>query len=84
VEQLRELVSADPEAELDAFVLQRDDTPSEAELRVMQAQLTGWLQGLFHGIQASMAQQQLLAQQQLARTQQEGDGPPRPGRGQYL
>jgi len=41
-------------------------TPSEAELRVAQAQLVGWLEGLFHGIQAT-----LFAQQQAARNQLE-------------
>ncbi|QXQ10758.1 proteasome activator [Paeniglutamicibacter sp. Y32M11] len=40
-------------------------TPSEAELRVAQAQLVGWLEGVFHGLQAAMAAQQ-LANQQLA------------------
>ena len=42
-----------------------DDAPSEAELRVAQAQLVGWLEGLFHGIQASLHAQQLQAQGQL-------------------
>ncbi len=42
-----------------------DDAPSEAELRVVQAQLVGWLEGLFHGIQASLHAQQLQAQGQL-------------------
>lgn len=41
------------------------DAPSEAELRVAQAQLVGWLEGLFHGIQASLHAQQLQAQGQL-------------------
>lgn len=41
------------------------ETPSEAELRVAQAQLVGWLEGVFHGLQAAMAAQQ-LANQQLA------------------
>ena len=43
----------------------------------MQAQLAGWLQGLFHGIQASIATQQMAAQQQLARmrAQQAGELP---------
>lgn len=42
-----------------------DEAPSEAELRVAQAQLVGWLEGLFHGIQASLHAQQLQAQGQL-------------------
>ncbi|WP_411733489.1 proteasome activator [Paeniglutamicibacter sp.] len=39
------------------------ETPSEAELRVAQAQLVGWLEGVFHGLQAAMAAQQLVNQQ---------------------
>jgi hypothetical protein len=43
-----------------------DDTvPSDAQLRVAQAQLVGWLEGLFHGIQASLMAQQMAARQQL-------------------
>jgi len=41
------------------------DTPSESELRVAQAQLVGWLEGLFHGIQATMFTQQMAAQRQF-------------------
>ena len=41
------------------------DTPSDAELRVAQAQLVGWLEGLFHGIQAAIFSQQMAAQAQL-------------------
>ncbi|MFF5793208.1 proteasome activator [Paeniglutamicibacter sp. NPDC012692] len=41
------------------------ETPTTAELRVAQAQLVGWLEGVFHGLQAAMAAQQ-LANQQLA------------------
>jgi proteasome activator-like protein len=39
--------------------------PSEAELRVAKAQLVGWLEGLFHGIQATLFAQQMAARQQL-------------------
>ena len=42
-----------------------DQTPSEGELRIAQAQLVGWLEGLFHGIQATLFAQQLAARQQL-------------------
>ena len=42
-----------------------DGTPSDAELRIAQAQLVGWLEGLFHGIQATLFAQQLAARQQL-------------------
>jgi len=40
-------------------------TPSDAELRIAQAQLVGWLEGLFHGIQAALVAQQMAAQNQL-------------------
>jgi hypothetical protein len=46
------------------------ETPSEAELRVAQAQLVGWLEGLFHGIQAAVAAQQMMAQRQLLEMRQ--------------
>ncbi|WP_105032580.1 bacterial proteasome activator family protein [Arthrobacter ruber] len=47
-----------------------DDTvPTDAELRVAQAQLVGWLEGLFHGIQAALAAQQMANQQLAARLQ---------------
>jgi hypothetical protein len=61
------------------------ENPSDAELRIAQAQLVGWLEGLFHGIQASMVSQQLAAQAQLEqmRRQLESGAPaqPTPGRG---
>ena len=41
------------------------DPPSEAELRVAQAQLVGWLEGLFHGIQTTLFAQQMAARAQL-------------------
>jgi hypothetical protein len=43
----------------------QEGTPSDAELRVAQAQLVGWLEGLFHGIQAALFSQQMVAQAQL-------------------
>jgi len=42
-----------------------DNAPTDAELRIAQAQLVGWLEGLFHGIQAALFAQQMAAQQQL-------------------
>jgi hypothetical protein len=42
-----------------------DEIPSEAELRVAQAQLVGWLEGLFHGIQTTLFAQQMAARAQL-------------------
>src|SRR4051812_15646766 len=41
------------------------ETPSEAELRIAQAQLVGWLEGLFHGIQPAIYAQQMAARAQL-------------------
>ncbi|MDM7855200.1 bacterial proteasome activator family protein [Cellulomonas alba] len=43
-----------------------DSTPSDAELRIAQAQLVGWLEGLFHGIQTALVAQQMAAQAQLS------------------
>ncbi|MGV1008687.1 MAG: bacterial proteasome activator family protein [Dermatophilaceae bacterium] len=43
-----------------------EDAPTDAELRIAQAQLVGWLEGLFHGIQTALVAQQMAAQQQLA------------------
>ncbi|GAB2468936.1 bacterial proteasome activator family protein [Xylanimonas ulmi] len=40
--------------------------PSDAELRIAQAQLVGWLEGLFHGIQTALVAQQMAAQAQLS------------------
>ena len=42
-----------------------DEVPSESELRIAQAQLVGWLEGVFHGIQAALVAQQLNARAQL-------------------
>jgi hypothetical protein len=42
-----------------------EGTPSEPELRIAQAQLVGWLEGLFHGIQAALVAQQMAARMQL-------------------
>jgi len=59
------------------------DTPSESELRIAQAQLVGWLEGLFHGIQASLFAQQAAAAAQLEkmrdRTLSPGAGESRAG-----
>ena len=49
-----------------------EDAPSEAELRIAQAQLVGWLEGLFHGIQATLMSQQMAARAQLEEMRQRG------------
>ena len=68
--------------------------PSEAELRVAQAQLVGWLEGLFHGIQTTLFAQQMAARAQLEQMRRAlppgmippdaEQQPPRPGSGPYL
>jgi len=65
--ELGEGLSPDLREELDRMALPfgPDSVPSDAELRVAQAQLVGWLEGLFHGIQATLFTQQTVAQQQL-------------------
>jgi hypothetical protein len=75
-----------------------DATPSDAELRIAQAQLVGWLEGLFHGIQTALFAQQMAARAQLEQMRQGAlppgisgvpgqrgaSGPGSPGTGQYL
>ena len=65
--ELEEGLSEDLVAELHRITLPfEDDTvPSEAELRIAQAQLVGWLEGLFHGLQTALVAQQMAAQAQL-------------------
>ena len=74
--ELSEAMSEDLQEELRSLALpfDHDEVPSEAELRVAKAQLVGWLEGLFHGIQASMMAQQAVAQQQLAQMRQLPNG----------
>jgi proteasome activator-like protein len=54
------------------------ETPSDSELRVAQAQLVGWLEGLFHGIQAALFSQQMAAQAQLQQMRRPGLPPGMP------
>ncbi len=84
--------------ELRRIALPFDDaaTPSDAELRIAQAQLVGWLEGLFHGIQTALFAQQMAARTQLEQMrhalppgQGMPQGPTPPGQqphstGQYL
>lgn len=67
ITELGSALSPDLREELQrlAFPFQQDGTPTEIELRVAQAQLVGWLEGLFHGIQATLFAQQMAARQQL-------------------
>jgi hypothetical protein len=66
IHELAEGLSPDLAAELDRISIPFDTgTPSDAELRVAHAQLVGWLEGLFHGIQATLVAQQVAARAQL-------------------
>ncbi len=70
LDELEEVLSDDLKEEFrEIFRPLSADTPTESELRVAQAQLVGWLEGLFHGIQASLMSQQLAAQAQLSEMQ---------------
>jgi len=91
IRELAEGLSPDLAAELDRISIPFDSptTPSDAELRVAHAQLVGWLEGLFHGIQATLVAQQVAARAQLDEMRQRSlpQGAPAPdvGRpGTYL
>ena len=76
--ELAEALSPDLQEELRMLALPFNDgeVPSDAELRVAKAQLVGWLEGLFHGIQATMFAQQLSMRQQVEQRQiQSGQAP---------
>ncbi len=80
--ELSEALSPDLQDELRILTLpfEEGEVPSEGELRVAQAQLVGWLEGLFHGIQATLFAQQLAARQQLDQIRQLPQAPSeRPG-----
>ncbi|GAA6525314.1 proteasome activator [Intrasporangium sp. DVR] len=67
IEELKDGLSPELVEELERIAQPfRDESPSDPELRIAQAQLVGWLEGLFHGIQTALVAQQMAAQQQLA------------------
>ncbi|HEV7887342.1 MAG TPA: bacterial proteasome activator family protein [Acidimicrobiales bacterium] len=71
VRELAAVLSPDLQEELDRLAQPFDaHAPSEAELRVAHAQLVGWLEGLFHGIQATLFAQQMAARAQLEEMRQ--------------
>jgi hypothetical protein len=73
VRELADSLSPDLAKELDRMTLPFDDrVPTEAELRIAQAQLVGWLEGLFHGIQATLVAQQMAARAQLEEMRRRG------------
>lgn len=67
ITELSSALSPDLQEELSSLAtpFAGDEVPSESELHIAQAQLVGWLEGLFHGIQATLFAQQVAAQQQL-------------------
>jgi hypothetical protein len=70
--ELSDALSPDLQDELRNLALpfKDDEIPSDGELRVAKAQLVGWLEGLFHGIQATLFAQQIAARQQLEQMRQ--------------
>ncbi len=89
IRELSDGLSPDLAAELDRISHPLDaTTPSEAELRVAQAQLVGWLEGLFQGIQATLFAQQMNARSQLEEMRRRqlpsGDETPGSRPGTYL
>ena len=95
IKELEDGLAPELVAELDRLSLPfQDETPSEAELRVAQAQLVGWLEGLFHGIQTTLFAQQMAARAQLEQMRralppgimpaQDQDQQPHRGSGPYL
>jgi hypothetical protein len=67
IEELKQGLAPELAEELERLTLpfSEDTTPSDAELRIAQAQLVGWLEGLFHGIQTALFAQQMAARAQL-------------------
>jgi Protein of unknown function (DUF2587) len=67
IRELEQGLAPELVAELERITLPFNDdgTPSDAELRIAQAQLVGWLEGLFHGIQTALVAQQMAARAQL-------------------
>jgi hypothetical protein len=88
--ELEEVLSPDLKEELGTLAPPMQGVPSESEIRVAQAQLVGWLEGLFHGIQAALFAQQAAARAQFEELRRRGlpagQGPVEPPKtpGQYL
>jgi hypothetical protein len=74
VRELGEGLSPDLRDELARLALPflQESAPSDAELRIAHAQLVGWLEGLFHGIQATLFAQQMAARSQLEQMRARG------------
>lgn len=89
LEGLRSVLSGELRDELNDLAPALPTEPTESEVRIAQAQLIGWLEGLFQGIQAAIASQQQAARQQLEQMRQQrglpaGQGRGEHGAGQYL
>jgi hypothetical protein len=85
--ELKDGLSEDLQKELDTLTIPLEPTPSESEIRLAQAQLVGWLGGLFQGIQAALAAQQMQTRAQLEQMRRglpPGPDEQRRGPGQYL
>jgi hypothetical protein len=66
IQELKDGLAPELDDELDRLIQPFDETtPTESELRIAQAQLVGWLEGLFHGIQTAIYAQQMAARSQL-------------------
>src|SRR5438552_13617824 len=72
---LRESLSEELQQELATLTLPLGGTPSQSEIRIAQAQLVGWLEGLFHGIQAALWSQHMAARAQLDQMGRRGRPP---------
>ncbi len=92
VRELEQGLAPELRAELERLTLpfSEDAVPSDAELRIAQAQLVGWLEGLFHGIQTALFAQQMAARAQLEQMRQGALPPglqtvdPRAGRADHV
>ncbi len=77
IKELSTALSPDLRQELNSLASPFGEAvPSESELRIAQAQLVGWLEGLFHGIQATLMAQQMAAQAQLQQMRAQLQGQP--------
>ncbi|MGH3949900.1 MAG: bacterial proteasome activator family protein [Pseudonocardiaceae bacterium] len=67
IKELEQALAPELQDEMERLIapFTEDTTPSDAELRIAQAQLVGWLEGLFHGIQTALFAQQMAARVQL-------------------
>jgi hypothetical protein len=72
VAELTDVLSGDLREELEQLAPPMEGVPTESEIRVAQAQLVGWLEGLFHGIQAAMFAQQAAARAQFEELRRRG------------